>query len=60
MNRDNENENLIPVVMAGLRTFEDDEEFERAMKELESLCEACDLMVVGTITQSLPHPDNAT
>ena len=53
-------EDLIPVVLAGIRTDEDDEEFERAMKELESLCEACELKVSGVITQSLPHPDNAT
>lgn len=58
MNKDLES--LIPVVIAGLRTGEDEEDFNRAMNELESLCEACDLMVAGTITQSLPHPDNAT
>ncbi|MCR4808096.1 MAG: GTPase HflX [Lachnospiraceae bacterium] len=55
-----ENENLIPVVIAGLRTDEDDGEFDRVMKELKSLCEACDLLVEGNITQALPHPDNAT
>ena len=60
MNMETENKELVPVVMAGLRTREDEEEFERAMKELESLCGACDLLVTGTVTQSLPHPDNAT
>ncbi|MBR4719976.1 MAG: GTPase HflX [Lachnospiraceae bacterium] len=54
------NDDLIPVVLAGIRMNEDDEEFDRMMKELESLCEACDLNVSGMITQSLPHPDNAT
>ena len=57
---DSDNESLVPVVAAGLRTCEDEEDFNRAMNELESLCEACDLKVAGTITQSLPHPDNAT
>lgn len=60
MNIEADNTELIPVVMAGLRTREDEEEFDRSMKELESLCEACDLSVAGTITQALPHPDNAT
>ena len=60
MEKETITENLIPVVIAGLRTGEDDEEFERAMKELESLCEACELEVKGTITQALVHPDNAT
>ncbi len=60
MNMQAENEKYIPVVVAGLRTVEEEEEFERAMKELESLCAACDLFVAGSITQSLPHPDNAT
>ena len=55
-----ENEDLIPVVIAGLRTTEDEDGFDRAMDELESLCEACDLRVLDGITQSLPHPDNAT
>ncbi len=52
--------NLIPVVLAGLRTDEPDEEFEHAMKEMEKLCEACDLKVASVVTQNLPHPDNAT
>ena len=60
MNTETEYETLTPVVMAGLRLGEDEEEFERAMEELSSLCEACELFVAGTLTQSLPHPDNAT
>ena len=55
-----DNEELTPVVIAGLRTDEDTDEFDRAMDELESLCEACDLTVLGSVTQTLPHPDNAT
>lgn len=48
------------VVIAGLRTDESDEEFEHAVKEMISLCEACDLEVRDVVTQTLPHPDPAT
>lgn len=51
---------LVPVVVAGLRTDETDEEFEHAVRELISLCEACELEVKDVLTQALPHPDNAT
>ncbi|MCR5474654.1 MAG: GTPase HflX [Lachnospiraceae bacterium] len=51
---------MIPVVIAALHTTETDEEFEHMIRELESLCEACDLEVADVVTQSLPHPDNAT
>ena len=65
MNKDINIENQIsddqiPVVLVALRTDEDDEDFEHAIKELKSLCEACDLEVKAVLTQSLPHPDNAT
>ena len=53
-------ESLIPVVLVCLRTTEDDEEFDHAVNELKNLCEACDLETKEIITQSLPHPDNAT
>ncbi|MCR5302182.1 MAG: GTPase HflX [Lachnospiraceae bacterium] len=53
-------ENLTPVVIVGLHTKESDEEFDHAMKELKSLCEACDLEVMSTLIQTLPHPDNST
>ncbi len=52
--------NLTPVVIAGLHTDETDTDFEHSMDELKSLCEACDLEVKGVLTQTLPHPDNAT
>lgn len=48
------------VVIAGLRTDESDEEFEHAVKEMTSLCGACDLEVRDIVTQMLPHPDPAT
>ncbi len=54
------NEELTPAVLVGLHTTETDEEFDHSMEELESLCEACDLTVKDMVTQSLPHPDNAT
>ena len=60
MNNDITQENLIPVVLMCLRTTEGEEEFSHAVKELESLCEACDLEVKDILTQTLPHPDNST
>lgn len=51
---------LTPVVLVALHTTESDDDFDRAVSELKSLCEACDLEVKDTITQSLDHPDNAT
>ena len=50
----------VPVVLAGLRTNETDEEFAHALKEMEALCEACDLTVTDTVTQTLPHPETST
>ncbi len=58
--RQNSDDNLIPVVIVGLRTTQSAEEFDHALAELSSLCEACDLSVKSTVTQALPHPDNAT
>ena len=61
MNQDNEQqENFIPVIIVGLKTTEREDAFEHAMAELQSLCEACELEVKGSLTQVLPHPDNAT
>lgn len=55
----NDNE-LIPVILVGLRTTEREDEFDHAMNELVALCEACDLEVIASMTQKLEHPDNAT
>ncbi|MBO7363630.1 MAG: GTPase HflX, partial [Lachnospiraceae bacterium] len=55
-----DNNELTTVVVMGLRTNESDDEFDYSMKELVSLCEACDLDVAYELTQSLPAPDNAT
>ena len=53
-------EELIPVILVCLRTDESDEEFDHAIEELRSLVEACGLVDVGIVTQTLPHPDVAT
>ncbi|MCR5324330.1 MAG: GTPase HflX [Lachnospiraceae bacterium] len=53
-------ENLIPVVLMCLRTNEGEYEFDHAIEEMESLCEACDLLVEEILTQTLVHPDSAT
>lgn len=53
-------ESLTPVIIVGLRTTEREDEFDHAMKELVSLCEACELEVIVSMTQTLEHPDNAT
>lgn len=51
---------LHTAVLVCLRTTQTDDEFEHAVEELKSLVNACDLTDVGTITQTLPHPDVAT
>lgn len=53
-------DNMIPVILFGLRLEETEEEFEHALKEMVSLCGACNLEVRDMITQMLPHPDPAT
>lgn len=50
----------VPIVLVGLKTNETDEEFSHALKEMEALCEACDLTVEDTVTQTLPHPETST
>ena len=60
MNSETSTENQIPVILTGLRTDETEEDFDHAIDELKSLCEACELKVIGIMTQTLPHPDNAT
>ncbi len=51
---------LTPVITVGLRLEEREDEFDHSMAELVSLCEACDLEVIVSVTQKLEHPDNAT
>lgn len=40
--------------------FGEKEDFQHSLDEMKGLVEACDMNVVGTMTQALPHPDNAT
>jgi GTP-binding protein HflX len=47
------------VVMAGLE-LPGSADFDHSMDEMVSLIEACDLEVVATLTQRLPHPETAT
>ncbi|MFI3238090.1 MAG: GTPase HflX [Lachnospiraceae bacterium] len=46
------------VIVVGLKIGQD-LQFEHSMEELISLCEACDMEVVGKMTQSLPAPHQA-
>lgn len=39
--------------------YDPDRDFDHSMDELKGLAKACDMEVVGIMTQSLPHPDNA-
>lgn len=42
------------VILVGIN-LEDGTDFERSMKELKALAEACDMEVVGIVTQNLPY-----
>ncbi len=46
------------AILAGV-DLEDDPHFDRAMSELKSLAEACEMTVVGIITQKLPSVNKA-
>ena len=47
------------VILVGLET-NGTADFEHSMEEMESLIEACDMQVVGILTQKLPHPEAGT
>lgn len=53
------NTELKKVILVGLETAET-ADFEHSMEEMESLIEACDMQVVGILTQKLPHPEAGT
>ena len=56
-----ENYGIPGAILVGLNYGNKDEsKFERSMKELKALTEACDLEPMMTITQTLPHPDSST
>lgn len=40
--------------------FGEKEDFQHSLDEMKGLVEACDMDVVGTMSQSLSHPDSAT
>lgn len=46
------------ALLVGLDTGED-EDFERSMKELEELAKACNMKVVGVVTQNMPTVNKA-
>lgn len=48
------------VLLAGLNTGSNEDDFAHSMQELKALAEACDMEVVGIFTQNLPSPNNAT
>lgn len=52
------NQNEIKVLLVGVDTGED-ENFLNSMEELGSLAEACNLLPVGTVIQSLPAENKA-
>lgn len=39
--------------------YDPEKDFEHSMEELKGLAKACNMEIVGVLTQSLPHPDNA-
>ncbi len=55
-----EPERQAKAILAGLNIDENEEKFDRSMKELEELAKACDLEVVCIMTQNLPNPTQAT
>lgn len=55
-----EQELPLRAVLAGLQTNEDDTRFERSLKELAGLCEACNVEAASVLTQRLQHPEHAT
>ena len=61
MEAGNEPQERISAVLVGLRIDSADADaFAHSMEELVSLAKACNLKVESTITQVLPHPENAT
>lgn len=46
------------VILVGVN-LSNDHHFERSMKELEALAEACDLLVAGRVVQNLDRPTQA-
>lgn len=53
------NTDIKRVILVGLE-IAGGYDFEHSMEEMVSLIEACDMQVVGTLTQKLPHPEAGT
>lgn len=55
-----ETKNTIPkAILAGV-DYGIEEDFEHSIEEMKGLIKACDMEIVGLITQRLAHPDPAT
>lgn len=51
--------NFPKVILAGVN-YDSTCDFEHSLDEMRGLIKACDMEIVGELTQPLPHPDNAT
>ena len=47
------------VLLVGVRTDTDEQEFARSMQELKSLAKACNMEPAAVITQNLDHNNKA-
>ena len=56
MLNENEENEIIPVILAGLDYGREDD-FDHSIAEMKALIEACDMRPVITVTQKLEHPD---
>lgn len=56
----NKNDNHKPLAIIIGVDYDVQRDFQHSLDELEGLVTACDMECVGILTQSLPHPDNAT
>lgn len=55
--RENDNEPVNAIIFGV--DYNNACDFEHSMDEMKGLVEACDMVVAGTLTQTLDHPDNA-
>jgi len=53
------NEENLKAMLFGV-DYDSHKDFDHSIDELKGLVKACDMEVAGILTQSLPHPDNAT
>ncbi len=55
-----ENKDYIPKAVLSGVDYLMDIDFDHSITEMKGLIKACDMEVIGTMTQSLNHPDSAT